>query len=381
MLIVQPTGFCNINCSYCYLPDRQDKRRMEIGTFRKVLENVCSSGVFPNQFTINWHAGEPLTVPRAFYAAATEIIADVELRHGLDVRQSLQTNATLIDDDWCRLFIEAGIYLGVSIDGPKSLHDESRKARSGAGTFDAAMRGVRLLKAHSINFSAICVLTKSHLCDPERIYEFFVSEGFTSVSFNFDEIEGPNRTSSMMVEGVSETFKTFVHKFLALNERDGHPLRLPNLMVNLLAERTHIRNHQVEPWKLITVSIEGDVSTFSPELLGQDSVAHENFLLGNLCRETIEEISSRQPFLNLQDEIGSGVELCRQSCEYFRFCGGGSPANKFFENGTFRSTETLYCRLMKQAVCEVNLERASRIVEAAHLGFDVVRAPLQGSGV
>ncbi len=364
MLVVQPTAFCNIDCSYCYLPDRTNKRRMSIETFARVLDNVCASGVFPDGFTINWHAGEPLTVPLTFYEEASELIGEAVRRHGIQILQSLQTNATRIDDAWCRLFTRAGIYVGVSIDGPREFHDTNRRTRSGAGTFAAVMSGVRMLQAHSIRFSAICVLTRSHLSAPEAIHRFFVENGFTSVTFNIDEIEGGHTSSSMAGEAVAEEFKGFLDRFLSLNDRATAGLHLPNLSLNVLSEHAEMANHQVEPWRLITVGLDGDTTTFSPELLGQRSSEYGDFVLGNLGRETIGEMASRDPFLRLRDDIRDGVELCRRQCGYFRFCGGGSPVNKFFESGTFRSTETVHCRLMKKAVCEVNLARASRVLES-----------------
>src|SRR5262245_52159348 len=100
LLVLQPTPFCNINCSYCYLPDRQSRRRMSPDTLSETFRWVFGSGLAREPFTLLWHAGEPLVLPVSFYATAEELLR----RHNvasIPVLQSFQTNATLIDADWC----------------------------------------------------------------------------------------------------------------------------------------------------------------------------------------------------------------------------------------------------------------------------------------
>src|SRR5580700_1470841 len=130
LLVVQPTPFCNINCSYCYLPDRQSTKRMSASVLEQTLRWVFAGDLVREPFCVLWHAGEPLTVPVAFYENATELL------HRLNVSQvpfvqSIQTNATLIDAEWCRFFVEHHVDVGVSIDGPHFLHDRNRRTRQG----------------------------------------------------------------------------------------------------------------------------------------------------------------------------------------------------------------------------------------------------------
>ena len=96
LLVVQPTPFCNINCSYCYLPDRQSTRRITPETLERVFRWIFASGLVRRPFTLLWHAGEPLVLPVGFYESAAEMLR----RHNtaeVPVIQSFQTNATLID--------------------------------------------------------------------------------------------------------------------------------------------------------------------------------------------------------------------------------------------------------------------------------------------
>ena len=89
--------------------------------------------------------------------------------------------------------------------------------------------------------------------------------------------------------------------------------------------------------------------------MGLSSVRHGSFAFGNVARDSLESVLASERFAGLEAEIARGVEMCQEACRYFPFCGGGAPANKHFENGTFASTETLFCRLHKQVCVDVGL--------------------------
>jgi uncharacterized protein len=132
LLVLQPTPFCNLDCSYCYLPDRQSTRRMSRDTLEATFRWAFASGLARQPFTLLWHAGEPLVLPVAYYEEATELLN----RHNeqrVPVLQSFQTNATLLSAEWCEFLQRHHVHLGVSVDGPDFLHDRTR-ASSAAST-------------------------------------------------------------------------------------------------------------------------------------------------------------------------------------------------------------------------------------------------------
>src|SRR5262249_19491497 len=146
MVVVQPTAFCNINCTYCYLPDRNNKHVIAQSTVTRLFEEIFASGWASPEITVVWHAGEPLVVPVAFYREAFATIERLRPKSGsgpVTVKHSFQTNGMLIDGEWCRLFLEWNVGVGVSIDGPRDLHDRHRKTRNGHGTFDKTLAGIR----------------------------------------------------------------------------------------------------------------------------------------------------------------------------------------------------------------------------------------------
>ncbi len=135
LLILQPTPFCNLDCDYCYLPNRDSHARMPLDTVRKVAEQLKQDQLLSPMLSVVWHAGEPLVLPIQFYQSAFETFNEV-LGDICQVFHSIQTNATLIDADWCELFKNYQVRIGVSIDGPQFLHDKHRKTRQGKGSFN-----------------------------------------------------------------------------------------------------------------------------------------------------------------------------------------------------------------------------------------------------
>jgi uncharacterized protein len=334
---------------------------------------IFDSGLAREPFTLLWHAGEPLVLPVAFYETATELLS----RHngeGIPVIQSFQTNATLIDAGWCAFLRQPNLHLGVSVDGPDFLHDRYRRTRQGRGTLDRVLQGIHLLHEHGIPFEVITVLTADALDYPDELFDFYLANGIGSVAFNVEEIEGPHTASSLQRAGTPDRFRRFLTRFLTLARSAEPPLLVREFETSasaLLARRRcgpGMRTQENKPWAIVNVDCEGNFSTYSPELLGIPSPKHDGFTLGNVSTDSVEAVVASARFQRLEDEISRGIEMCRESCSYFPFCGGGPPANKFFENGTFASTETLFCRLHKKVCVDVALallEQDAKTAEAA----------------
>jgi len=189
MVVVQPTAFCNINCTYCYLPDRNNKHVIAQSTVMRLFSEIFASGWTCPEITVVWHAGEPLAVPVSFYREAFAAIEQMR-PESVIVKHSFQTNGMLIDAEWCRLFLEWNVGVGVSIDGPRVLHDRHRKTRSGKGTFDKTLAGIRSLRANGGPFHVISVLSRDSLSMADELLDFYLSEGIDQICFNIEESEG-----------------------------------------------------------------------------------------------------------------------------------------------------------------------------------------------
>ena len=185
LLVIQPTPFCNLDCRYCYLPDRSSKAVVAPQTLSNLFSQVFASGWLGDCLSVVWHAGEPLVLPVAFYRNALRIIDGLKPAEVL-VTHSFQTNGTLIDEAWCDFFIEEQVNVGVSIDGPKHLNDNNRLTRSGRGTFDRTIAGIQLLRRREVPFHVISVLSLDSMLAAREMFDFYVEEGIEQVCFNVE---------------------------------------------------------------------------------------------------------------------------------------------------------------------------------------------------
>jgi uncharacterized protein len=351
LLVLQPTPFCNIDCSYCYLSNRRSTARMSFETLALICRRVFESPRLGSQLEVAWHGGEPLVVPLAWYEDAIALMAE-RRPASLQLTHRFQSNGVLLNENWARFFARINARVGLSIDGPADLHNANRRTRRGQGTHDKAMRAVRLLQDQGLPFHVITVLTERALDYPERLFDFYVQNGIKEVGFNIEEIEGSNTRSSLARNGVEAKVRAFIRRFFALvwDARGLLKVReFESALGHLLADAP-VRDEQNSPLAIVSIGHDGAISTFSPELLGARHTRFGSFAFGHVAENRIEDIEDTDLFRTISAEIRRGVRACECTCRYFRWCGGGAPANKLFETGGFDTTETMHCRLSRQAV-------------------------------
>jgi uncharacterized protein len=271
----------------------------------------------------------------------------------------------LISPAWCDFFAEWTVDVGVSVDGPKHLHDRVRVTRSGQGTFDKTMAGIRMLREREMPFHTISVLTRESLGLADEMYAFFVEAGIDHVCFNVEESEGQHVSGMLGVDDVRARFHAFLARFWQLARAEDRVkfVREVDTMISAVFRTNDapFRNQQVEPLAMMNVDCLGNVSTFSPELLGYKNAEYNDFLIGNINTDSMEQIRDSQWLAAMQRDIDAGVEACKAGCEYFSVCGGGAPMNKLSENGTFRSAQTTFCSLVQMAAADLVLASAREL--------------------
>ena len=316
-----------------------------------------------------WHAGEPLVVPPSFYREAFATIEALRPQ-SVEVAHSFQTNGMLIDADWCALFRDWKVGVGVSIDGPREMHDANRKMRNGAGTFDRTLAGIRTLRAAGLPFHVISVLSRRSLDRPDELLDFYISEGIDHVCFNVEESEGSHISDLMADADRQVRYAAFLRRFWQQARQGGcvQFVREIDLAIQRIfrPEEMATRNIQVEPLAMLNVDSRGNVSSFSPELLGLRNADYGDYLFGNIDRDLLATIYDNCLKSALLRDIRAGVEACAASCEYFSVCGGGAPVNKFAENGSFASTRTGYCALTQMAPTDLILEAYDALEQSAN---------------
>jgi uncharacterized protein len=333
-------------------------------TLERTFQRVAESDLATRPYTVVWHAGEPLVLPPTFYEGAFALAARFS-RPGVEITHSFQTNGTLVDADFCELIRRHDIRIGVSVDGPAFLNDARRRTRAGKGTLVRVLSGIELLRRYEIPFHVITVLTQEALDYPDELYAFYVEHGVEQVGFNVEEIEGPNKTSSLSAENATLRYQAFMSRFFDLAMGNQPELKVREFESMIAAvlyagPERGVPSQEAAPFAIISVDCDGNFSTFSPELLGLQSATYAGFAIGNVVQHSFAEAAKSARYRAMAADVAAGVSKCRESCVYFALCGGGAPANKYFENGSFDSTETLFCRLHRQALAEVVLSKMRR---------------------
>jgi uncharacterized protein len=135
---------------------------------------------------------------------------------------------------------------------------------------------------------------------------------------------------------------------------ENYPLHIREVerIAQLMAGFELAGNEQVEPWASIVVAADGSVSTFSPELMEASAPAYSDFIFGNILNGDLDDFAQSGAFSRTSQDVTAGIAACKDACRYFGVCGGGSPVNKFSENGDLTTTETDFCRLTTQVAAD-----------------------------
>ena len=181
LIIAKPVGpVCNLVCRYCFYLEKKNVFP-EVTSFHMpddVLEEFIRQYIGSQdslEIMFSWQGGEPLCAGKEFFKRA--ITLQEKYAYGKRISNSIQTNGTLLDDEWCDLFAAHGVLAGVSLDGPEDLHDHYRKDSRGNGSFDRVMRGISLLRKHGVDFNTLSVVSDNNVSHPIRVYDFLKDAG------------------------------------------------------------------------------------------------------------------------------------------------------------------------------------------------------------
>ena len=316
---VKATRLCNLRCTYC-------------GDWRSGPGQVMSDEVVEaltvkalaahRSIRFGWHGGEPLVLPIAFYERALEL----QRRHrtpGQQITNGIQTNAVLMTDEWARFIATHEISVGVSIDGPRDIHDSVRRSRSGGPTFDAVLAGLERLRANDVPYGALVTVDRSMLAmEPGEVLDFLWSLRAEGVGFN------AARPAHHAEPDPSATFidQAQMNRFLiALDQEQNRRGRwLPVREIESVRARLRAAT-------TISCQLAGDcVGTFFVVEPNGD-IAHcarflddEAYTFGNIVRHDFDRIRRSVRLLERRREARSAAED-RQQCPSFEFCQGGCP--------------------------------------------------------
>ncbi|MFC1739417.1 anaerobic sulfatase maturase [Planctomycetota bacterium] len=346
-LLIKPSGSdCNLDCKYCFYKNRAPqigfgKQRMSDDVLGRLVKDYMQTGFDVCGFS--FQGGEPTLMGLDFYKKVVQL-QKVYARPGRQVSNSLQTNAVLLDGEWCSFLHENKFLVGISIDGPKEWHDYYRLDHAGSGTFDKVLKAIQLCKEYKVEFNALVLLNNINAEHPDELFDFFLENDIRYLQFipcveldpDTGEVADYSVTPQQLGAFLCRTFdRWFEYGPRKLFIRDFESI------ISFCATGRHTIctfNRQCSDY--IVVEHTGDCFVC-------DFFVEPKWYLGNILDTPIKEIASsgkKLKFARLKKNLSNKCLLCRQ----LDVCRGGCMKDRIpFDKNDF-GNESYLCQAYKK---------------------------------
>ena len=353
--MTKPSGaICNLDCKYCYFLSKEmmypgSRFRMADELLETFVKQYVESQRAP-EVTFAWQGGEPTLMGLEFF----ERVMHYQQKHarpGMKIHNALQTNGTLLDDDWCRFFKQHNFLIGISVDGPQALHDAYRVNKGGAGSFKQVMRGWRLLVEHSVEYNILCTVQAANQDHPLEVYRFFRDELKTRFIQFIPIVE---RTTAQMLTLANRGWygsddrerPLYTQSGSLVTDRTVDAAKYGQFLIAIFDEwvRHDVGKVFVQMFDVALgawLGQPGGLCVFAPtcgralalehngDLFSCDHFVEPDYFLGNIqSGHMLELVSSEKQRQFGEAKLSSLPRYCRE-CEVRFACHGGCPKNRF----------------------------------------------------
>ena len=351
---------CNLDCSYCYykLKSRelyQTDKALKMSD--DLLENITAQYLraMPVRCAFNWQGGEPLLAGIDFFRKAVGL-QKARALPGQRVENNIQTNGTLLTDDWCRFLKDNQFLVGISIDGPEGLHDAFRRDGSGKGTFKAAWNGLELLARHGVEFNVLVTLNNANASKGKEIYRFLANRGVKYIQF----IPILERNPDGSIAGFScppdDFGSSMVDVFSCWRERD-----VGNVSVRFIDDAFfRLATGMYASCYNCAKCANAFVAEWNGDLYACDHFVFKEWRLGNMQEHPLESLLA-SPLLAEFSRLKTDLPAECSKCEYLLYCNGGCPKHHV-PMGLDPTRVNYFCRAYK-AFYAAALDTLKRLAE------------------
>ena len=331
-LLAKPSGaICNLGCKYCFYLSKKDLYpKSDFRMSNTILESYISQYIESQKAplaNIAWQGGEPTLMGLDFFRNAMGIIQKYR-RPGMVIQNSIQTNGTLIDDEWCRFFKKFRFLVGLSLDGPKEIHNAYRVDKSGKPTFDNVFRAAKLFKKHKVDFN---ILTTVHAANGDRPLEVyrFLRDDVRTQFIQFIPIVERDESGRVMDFSVKPMqYGRFLSTvFDEWVKRDVGKVFVQIFDASLAAWTGAVQSFCIfSPTCGTSLALE-----HNGDLYSCDHFVDKKHLLGNIEKVSMGKLASSKKQRRFgQYKLNSLPKYCLK-CEVRFACNGGCPKNRFME--------------------------------------------------
>lgn len=340
-VMLKPRGaICNLDCKYCYFLAKEmmypgSRFRMADDLLETYTKQYIDAQRVP-EVTFAWQGGEPTLMGLDFFKRAVELQQQYR-KPGMRIHNAFQTNGVLLDDDWCRFFHQHNFLIGLSVDGPKPIHDAYRVDKGGRPTFDRVMAGLALLKKHKVEFNILTTVHAANADHGVEVYRCLRDEVGTQFMQFIPIVERDNETGYQEGDEVTDrslTAEQYGHFLITIFDewvrRDVGRVFVQIFDVALAAwagERPGLCIFEETCGLALAMEHNGD-------LFACDHFVEPNYRLGNIQEipllDMVASAEQRQFGLDKRDKL---PQYCRE-CEVRFVCNGGCPKDRFINTPT-----------------------------------------------
>jgi uncharacterized protein len=356
-LLAKPTGAaCNLACAYCFFLSKEELYpgstfRMSDEVLETYLRELLSAHP-EGEVMVAWQGGEPTLMGLAFFERSIALVEQYR-RPDQQVTHTIQTNGTRLDDEWCAFFKKHKFLVGLSVDGPKGMHDTYRVNKGGVGSFDQVMRGWERLRAHEVDFNILCTVHAANGDHPVEVYRFFRNE-LRAEFIQFIPIVERATTETLPLVNQGWGAETggqrplYTQTGSLVSERSVRPEQYGRFLSGVFDEwvQRDVGKVFVQTFDVALGSWVGqhNLCIVSPtcgnalalehngDVYSCDHCVEPACLLGNILEKPLREmVDSEQQRVFGRDKLDSLPRFCRD-CEVLFACYGECPRNRFVQS-------------------------------------------------
>jgi uncharacterized protein len=333
-VFAKPAGaICNLACQYCYYlkkehlyPDDESFRMPDILLEEYIVQHI-EACVEP-MIRFSWHGGEPTILGLDYFR---KIVA-LQRKHqpsNQRILNGMQTNGTLLDEEWCRFLAAENFSVGLSLDGPQEMHDRYRLTKGGKPTFEQTMRGYELLQQHGVYTDILCVVNAHNVQYPTQVYQFFKQIKATYVTFlpmvePQPDAEGGASPHSVPTEAWGVFLCTIFDEWVSQD--------IGRIKVQIFEEAARTVFGQEHSLCIFRPTC-GDIPVIehNGDFYSCDHFVDDEHRLGNIIETPlVEMLESQEQRAFGQAKLETLPRYC-QECEVRAMCNGGCPKNRFIK--------------------------------------------------
>lgn len=333
-VMLKPIGsVCNLRCDYCYYLEKKglypDEKKfvMSDELLEEFIRQYLESQTMP-EVLFTWHGGETLMRNMDFYKKALAL--QRKYGRGRQIDNSLQTNGTLLTDEWCKFFKDNNFLIGISIDGPQEFHDTYRKTADGRPSFYKVMKGIELLKKHGVEYNGMAVVNNRNVDYPYEFYDFFRQIECQFVQFAPIVERMPDGTpapwnvpADKWGDFLIDIFDEWVHHDVGRVFVQFFDAALANWVGE-------------KPGTCIFAKTCGHagVMEYNGDVYACDHFVYPEYKLGNIRTKTLTEMMYSPEQVRFGNAKYADLPTQCQTCKYLFACNGECPKNRIVQTDT-----------------------------------------------